>query len=362
MDTIKMDLLRLSRISPRLKYSVNLAKMLSVSKESTHKIIETYFAAQPLDYVKEMEEFERINGPHVPEDRRAFIFVPAFNEECNLKNLVYQYVRQISPSGPLDHDLYEVCFVVNYPESVDSKLNKLCAERFERAIDILLDEKKKHQNIHILSKSFREGEGSLGRARKYGMDYCLWRILKKPASSIDQCIIISNEGDTLKIPNAYVSKFTQLFEKGEPKFVQGKIEYPAEITDICEPVRLFVGCREAVHFGQGLAGDEFPYFDGIMPIGRNFAVSPKVYAQVGGIDPIRRKDTDDDMNFGTDIHVLLGDRVKSVCTIPLITNPRREAIIVRDIVAGRKEDSKKSYENFHENRALYDSKYSDRSE
>lgn len=129
--------------------------------------------------------------------------------------------------------------------------------------------------------------------------------------------------------------------------------------DICEPLRLFMGCREEVHFGQGLAGNKFPYFDGIMPIGRNFAVSPRIYAQVGGIDPIRRRDTDDDMNFGTDIHVRLGEKFKFVCSIPLVTNPRREVTIVRDIISGKKEDSKKSYENFHENRALYDLKYAD---
>lgn len=359
MDTIKKDLLKLSRISPQLNYSVSLAKMLSDSQESTRKIIETYFAAQPIDYVKELGEFERINESHTPEDNKVFIFVPAFNEEKNLRNLVNQYVKQRDSSEPLNPDLYEVCFVVNYPESVDSKVNKSYAKCFENAIDILLDEKKNHPNIHILSKSFGESEGSLGRARKYGMDYCLWRMLKKNTTSIDQSIIISNEGDTLEIPNTYIYEFTKLFEKGNPKLVQGKIEYPKEITDICEPLRLFVGCREAVHFGQGLAINDFPYFDGIMPIGRNFAVSPRICAHIGGIDPIRRKDTDDDMNFGTDIHTLLGERVKSVCAIPLITNPRREVTIVRDIIAGRKEDSKKSYENFHENRALYDLKYED---
>lgn len=359
MSSIKRDLLRLSRISPSLKYSANLAKMLSVSQEPTHKIIEKYFEAQPPDYVKELEEFERINGCPTTEDLRAFIFVPAFNEERNLRNLVHQYVKQINSSGPLNPNLYEMCFVLNYPESNDYKTNKSYADRFERAINILLDEKKNHQNIHLLPKTFQENEGSLGRARKYGMDYCLWRLSKKTPSSIDLDLIISNEGDTLEIPNDYISRFTQLFEKGEPGFIQGKIEYPPELTCICEPLRLFVGCREAVHFGQGHAGAKFLYFDGIMPIGRNFAVSPRIYAQVGGVDPIRRKDTDDDMNFGTDIHVLLGEKVKSVCTIPLITNPRREVAIVRDIVAGRNEDSKKSYENFHENRTLYDLKYAD---
>lgn len=359
MKTLKQDLLRLSKVSPNLKYSADLAKKLSASNEPTNKIIEAYFAAHPQEYVKELEEFGKINNTKISKNCNTFIFVPAFNEEHNLASLVDQYTAQKGYYEVLNPDSYEICFVINYPESHNPEINSSYIKRFEQAIDILIDKKKMHPNVHILPKVFSSDEGSLGRARKYGMDYCLLRSMKQSAGRIDNSLIISNEGDTLKIPTHYITQFNRMFEDGGPRLVQGKIEYPKEITDNCEPVRLFVGCREAVHFGQGLAVNYFPYFDGIMPIGRNFAASPKVCAQVGGIDPIRRNDTDDDMNFGTDIQVLLGEKVKSACTIPLITNPRREVTIVRDIVTGKKEDSKKSYENFHENRAFYDLKYAD---
>lgn len=356
---MKEELLRLSKVAPRLTYSTSLACLLSLSQQPTHEIIRAYFAQQPEDYVHELEQFEQINGASLPKERRAFIFVPAFNEERNIASLVDQYLSQRDKNGLLDLTRYEICFVINYPEHSNSNVNRSYAERFERAIDILLEKKKTHKNIHILAKVFGTTEGSLGRARKYGMDYCLWRALKQVPEKINQTAIISNEGDTLGFPKDYIIRFIDLFRSGILQFVQGRINYPKEIIDICEPVRLFTGCREVVHFGQGLASDEFFYFDGIMPIGRNFAVSPRVYAQVGGIDPIRRKDTDDDMNFGTDIHVRLGEHIKSVCTIPIITNPRREIIIIRDIIAGRKQDSKKSYEQFHENRELYDLAYVD---
>jgi len=357
METMKRDLLELSKVSPNLKYSAKLATQLSKSKDLTRNIIEEYFAHHPKEYLEELAGFEQINGVSIHDDRRAFIFIPAFNEERNLASLVDQYNTQIAQDTLLDPNLYELCFVINYPEYTDFSINAPNVARFEHAIDILLEQKKNYPNIHILPKQFKSNEGSLGRARKYGMDYCLWRVLHHDSEAIDRSAIISNEGDTLEIPRDYIVKYLELFASGNPRFIQGKIEYPVELTAHCEPLRMFTGFREAVHFGQGIASNMFPYFDGIMPIGRNFAVSPRVCAQVGGIDPIRRKDTDDDMNFGTDIHVLLGESIKSVCSIPLITNPRREVTIVRDMVAGRKQDSKKSYENFHENRALYDLSY-----
>ncbi len=359
METLRSQLLHLSKVSPQLRYSTKLAKQLSHAREPTLEVIKAYFAQQPEVYLGELEEIEKINGVSLPEERRALIFVPAFNEERNLASLVDQYTSQMMDDNPINPKLYEVCFVINYPEHSYMEKNAANVTRFEDAVDLLIEKKKEHPNIHILPKIFKSDEGSLGRSRKYGMDYCLWRLLKYKPNEIDKYMIISNEGDTLAMPKDYIVRFIKLFAAGTPRFVQGKIDYPRELIDICEPLKIFTGIREAVHFGQGLAGDAFPYFDGIMPIGRNFAASPRLCAQVGGIDPIRRKDTDDDMNFGTDIHVLLGEHFKSVCSIPLVTNPRRELTIVRDIIAGRKLDSKKSYEHFHENRALYDLTYTD---
>ncbi len=356
-NTRKKELLELSRISPPLKYSPDLARILSSSSKQTDEILEAYFAAQPAEYIRELREFEQANAVPLTKERRVFVFVTAFNEEQNLSSLVQQYARQAQSFHHRGSEWYEVCFVLNYTENRERRENARLQERFEMAIDILLKEKRKHPFLHIISKVFSPEEGSLGRARKYGMDYCLWRARKQPCASLDQLLIVSNEGDMLSIPENYLSHFARHFKEGEQKFIQGKITYPSEIVKLCEPVRLFVHCREAVHLGQGRAGNSFPYFDGILPIGRNFAVSPKIYAQAGGIDPVRRKDTDDDMNFGTDIHVRVGERFKFFCDIPVVTNPRREVKIVRDILAGKKEDAKKSYEEFHENRELYDSSY-----
>lgn len=307
-----------------------------------------------------MSEFEKLNDEPLPKERRAFVFVPCFNEEKNLESLVAQYMSQRDLNrNPLNKDLFEVCFVVNFPENENEDVQSSYQKRFEEGIDILLKEKERHSNIHILSKAFKSHLGSLGRARKYGMDYCLFRISKLPARAIDFTVIIGNEGDTIRIPQTYIASYLNLFSR-EPKFIQGKIGYPPELTETYEPIRLFTSCREAVHLGQGILSEQFPFFDGIMmPVGRNFGVSPRIYVKAGGIDPIRRNDTDDDMNFGTDIHVNIGEHVKFFSPIELITNPRREVVIVRDILAGKREDALTSYTNFHNNRELYDLSYAD---
>ncbi len=355
----KKELLKLSKISPPIRYSPQLVKRLSEEQGETQALINAYFQAHPDEYLREMNEFEELNDDSLPEGRRAFVFVPCFNEEKNLESLVAQYMDQRDLDGkPLDKELFEVCFVVNFPEDENEDVQSSYKRRFVESIDILLKEKERHPNIHIVSKAFESHLGSLGRARKYGMDYCLFRISKHTAGKIDPTIIISNEGDTLEIPQTYVASYLNLFSR-EPRFVQGKIGYPRELTETYEPVRLFANCREAVHLGQGMLSEEFPFFDGILPVGRNFGVSPSIYVKAGGIDPIRRADTDDDMNFGTDMHVNIGEHVKSFSPIELTTNPRREVMIVRDILAGRQEDALTSYVNFHNNRELYDLSYAD---
>ena len=122
-----------------------------------------------------------------------------------------QYANQTEDGKPLSPSKYEICFIINYPEHPDSLVNKSYQDRFEKSIEVLLEKKREHPNIHILPKVFGTNQGSLGRARKYGLDYCLWRCLEQPPESLDKIVIISNEGDTLSIPADYIARFIRLF-------------------------------------------------------------------------------------------------------------------------------------------------------
>ena len=84
------------------------------------------------------------------------------------------------------------------------------------------------------------------------------------------------------------------------------------------------------------------------------AVHPKLAAMTGSIDPVFKKGTDDDMTFGMDIYNLFGSQFKKYVPISLVTNPRREIFIVRNILEGNDIDSKKMYEDFNNTLFLYD--------
>ena len=124
-------------------------------------------------------------------------------------------------------------------------------------------------------------------------------------------------------------------------------------------MNLFLETREAVHRGQGLAFGELPNFGGIMPIGRNFSTLAWAAATVGGVDPTRRRGTDDDIVYGHQVLRQFGAETKQLVGIELMTNPRREVRIVDAICSGSNTDAKKSYESFHEDASIYDEYYED---
>jgi len=316
-------------------------------------VIDEYLKNQPEEYIFELEEFEKINNPFLPANRRAFIFLPAYNENRNLKNLLSQYLNQENFNGTkLDKSLYEVCVVINYPST--SKTTDADHKNLEESIQIVKEfQNYGADNIHFIAKAFPTDLACLGRARKYAMDYSILRISKGTQAQRKKSILISNEGDTLEIPKNYITSYINLFEKHEKHFVQGSIEYPSELKTSFAPLRVFTNFRESVHFGMSIFDKEFKHYDGILPVGRNFAVNPIIASLVGGIDPIKRKGTDDDLVFGSNISIILGNKYKSYHPIPLVTNPRREILIVADLINGGHMDSGKAYSEFHENMHLY---------
>jgi hypothetical protein len=355
-NLLKDELMAVARVSPQLRYSPDLSESLASMTAPTRDVLKCYFDGQPREYVEELERFAVLNKSEIKDEKRIHIFIPAFNEESNLGNIVSLYDAQSDYDGNSMHNQYDLCFVVNMPCYGNKARDGWNKGRLEKAVGLLLEYKQDRQNIHVLPKLFDARLASLGRARKYGMDYCLYLALRTEGD-IDRQIIVSNEGDTMSIPSTYLAQYRAAFGRDPMRLVQGEIRYPEQLMALSPALKLFCTCREAVHHGQGIHGDDFPYFDGIMPVGRNFAVAPRICAQAGGVDTIRRDDTDDDMNFGTDIQVRLGKHAKTFLPVPLITNPRREVMIVRDILAGRDEDSRKSYENFHSRTELYDLDY-----
>jgi hypothetical protein len=347
---IKEQLLKLSKINPQLSYNHNLAKRLSHLNKGTQELLDIYYSEQPADYVSEIAEYSLINNNET-KNEKIFCFVCCYNETQNIPNLINNYAKQITPID------FEVCFIINFEE--DENTFFIDYENFINTINLLVDYKKRYNWINIIAKQFKKNHSGLGRARKYGIDYCLYRLKQLSNIQIDNSIIISNEGDTLFInENYFNSYYTENF-KNKYRLIQGFIDYPKFIKENKNIVLDYISIKEKIHLGLGLNYKNISAFGGIMPIGRNFSIHPNIAVKIASADPTYKKGTDDDINMGLDITNLLGVNFKINRHIPLITNPRREVILLMEFLQGRCENGKRMYEMFHEVKYIYNYSISD---
>jgi hypothetical protein len=344
-SNIKDRILKLSKINPQLTYNHNLAKHLSGLNKGTQELIDIYFNEQSLDYVAELMEYSNLNN-NTTKDEKILCFVCCYNETQNIPNLIKNYAKQ---NSKID---FEVCFIVNFEEDDRTYLNDY--ENFINTIDLLLLYQKKYSWINIIAKQFKKDYSGLGRARKYGLDYCLFRLSQISNHQIDNSIIISNEGDTLFINENYFQNFYTENINNKFRLIQGYIDYPEFIKENHNIVLDYINIKESIHLGLGVNFDNITAFGGIMPIGRNYSIHPRIAVKIASIDPTCKKGTDDDIKMGLDITNLLGAKFKIYRNIPLVTNPRREVVLIMEYLQGRCENGKKMYEKFHEVKYIYD--------
>lgn len=337
------NILDLALVAPTLLKPQPVANFSEEELNCKSDVIAQYFASQPSDYVVELDKWIALNGlPHNPS---LLVHVPCFNEDENIRNLYQQYRKQSlikrEGDGPI------VCMVVNAPIPEMSARDE---SRFLSSIRELVSFANSSSWLHVVAKRFPRSVAGLGRARKYGLDYCL-RVAQMAGQK--NSVIVANEGDTEWVPDNYLEMHMQSLQDGHAVLSQGVVCYP-EFAQSPPALKVFLETREAVHQGQGVFFDKLPSFGGIMPVGRNYSVLAWAAAAVGGVDPTRRVGTDDDIVFGHQVSRRFGAKAKQIVNINLVTNPRREALIVDAICAGIDNDAKRSYENFHEDASVYD--------
>jgi hypothetical protein len=342
------NILKLASVTPDLLTPRPISHSSQQELTSKSDAIAEYFMSQPSDYVEEIDQWIALNG--LPCNPSLFVYVPCFNEDENIRNLYLQYRKQSlinkKDDGPI------ICIVVNSPIPGMSARDEC---RFLSSIKELVIYANSSAWLHVMAKRFPRSVASLGRARKYGLDYCL-RVAQ--ITQNQNAVIVANEGDTVWISNRYLEMHRRSLQDSLVVLSQGVVSYP-EFAKRPPALNVYLETREAVHHGQGLALDKLPSFGGIMPVGRNFSVLAWAAAAVGGIDPTRRVGTDDDIVFGHRISRWFGAKVKQLVEIDLVTNPRREALIVDAICEGIDSDAKRSYEKFHEDSSVYDEKDDD---
>ncbi len=330
-------------IAPSLSAPKPLKPQKNFPDEWNRDVLGSYFDEQNHGYVKELDWFADWNGS-IPACPKAMVFVPCYNENANLVRLVEHYSNQSIIKS--DEASVVVVFVINAPIAQDSAQD---SKNYQESVRLLMELSTTRRWLHLVAKRFPHRLACLGRARKYGLDYCMRLAERAGANNVP---IISNEGDTVDLGHDFISNHIQALEEEGIRLVQGEIVYPQEVAEI-PLLKLFLQTRESVHLGQGLAHEYLPSFGGIMPVGRNFSLPAWVGATVGGIDPTHRPGTDDDITLGMQISRAMGANSKVYRSIPLVTNPRREVKIVHGICRGEKIDARTSYESFHSDVSIY---------
>lgn len=342
------------RCAPNIRYNPHHAQRLAHFQGNLGDLIELFFAGHSPAYRIELNQIALRNGELRGDDTRplatrCFVIIPAMNEEKNLRQIVNQLGTQSISTGTGRDCKFmagiSLVVIVNSPDEAQY------AQSFEDSLQVLRELQEEYSNLHIVAKKFKADEACLGRARKYGIDYCLNLLAERESEEIARSFIVCCEGDTESVPVDYLERYSISFENGEPLLAQGIVAYPQRLIDRYEPFAIFTECRESLIVGQGSRSDIFPHFNGIMPVGRNMAFSPELYLRTGGIDPIRRRDTDDDINWGVDINRYVSPAAKKFVPVPLITSPRREISILSDICRGLQNSLRDSYAAFHSDRS-----------
>jgi len=277
--------IQISKLNPNLNYNIKIANEFSKMNCSSEIIIKRYFENQSKEYVEDIKSLDLINSIPISNLTNAYIVILCYNEQESISKIIDLYSKQKG----IPNDSFEICFVVNMPQKSQKEYENDYTN-FKKSIQIVLDKRKIFSKIHIVCKQFNNNDYGIGRARKYGFDYCLYRISLLNNKNIENTFIISNEGDMVDIPSFYLKKYFDFFNVNKNVLVQGEIDFPDFVRNN-KILYHFVETRSRIQLHQGIDSLNFLHFGGIMPIGRNFAVHPRIYAQVNGIEITRKTGT-----------------------------------------------------------------------
>ena len=141
-------------------------------------ILQSYFNRQRSDYVAELDWFAELNG-FTGKRPEVMVFVPCYNEDANLLQLIKLYQKQ--DIVRLDENSVIVVIVVNAPKPGNSSNDD---DRYLESVRQLKEKSKECRWLHIVAKRFPRNLACLGRARKYGLDYCM-RLAARVTTQVD---------------------------------------------------------------------------------------------------------------------------------------------------------------------------------
>lgn len=230
--------------------------------------VDKYISTLDPQYLKEIEEFSRLDSQPLANSVRLIVTIIAAKEGHQVRNALDTYVPQ-----EIDPSLYEIIILDNHPEDVDRDNTLEEIEGFKKD--------NPHLSVLYAYKVWKEREGRYAIARKYAFDIALARIKHRNSFTDKDTILIANDADTEGLDENYLSTILKEFDTNT---VVDALVTPSVVpfSSIIKPnvyaaLSLWDALDDTVAAGE-------PY----NLISRSCAYRTSIYTAIGGYNPMAK--------------------------------------------------------------------------
>ncbi|MEN9407780.1 MAG: hypothetical protein RLZZ455_996, partial [Candidatus Parcubacteria bacterium] len=301
-----------------------------------------YIESFSQEYRDELTQMNASIGRPMDQNCRVAISIPAYQEGRVIKTSLEHFLGQKDANGaPLDPSLFEIVIVDNHPDEKPRDDTEQRIREFQ----------EEHPEIRIsyIHKAWKKNEGSVGNARRYGLDLATLRGSERNHTD-DELILVNNDADIYGVSPTYIHTIINQFDT-DPKLdaITGKWTLPD--TYLANP-NLKAAQRLKYIFDLVLMANYIPGSETSQPNppklqGKSSAFRTSIYAAIGGMNKYAK--LAEDLEIGWMIRGARGwkgDSLKFVSgsSMAVVSDPRRFLAVMADGVP-----LANMYEGFHEN-------------
>jgi len=339
---------------PREEYEKRRSQTLTDDPQARldeSKEVADYLSRQDPEYLRELEEMDRLIGTPMSSETRAVITVPVFGEGKIIRKTLEQFLNQKDKSGnPINPKLFEIIVFENDTESRPKDQTENEIRKFKT--------NHPEMNVHYAYKRWTQDDitnkiNTIGNGRKYNCDLALLRSSKRTAPT-GELVVVNNDADLEGITPRYISDIIEEFDtKDYLDTIVGKRNLPdsalqkpniragQRLWEIFDSVMRYTGGSGEMDPGKRKRG-----WPGM--IGENSAMRASIYAAVGGYGPQAK--LAEDQNLGDMIRTARNyddRRFEYLNRLQTIKNPRR---YLACMLMGR--PLIQMYNDYHENKNI----------
>lgn len=323
-----------SRKSPQLH--ANPTAKLNQKQE-----IDWYLNAITTDEKQVIQELEQQHDGIIKSETEAVVCIPLYKEANNIENSLNEYAKQVDQNGNSLGNKMTIVLYNNYTGDAAPDNTKAIVDQYKQSHPEL--------NIVLLDHGY-EKKATMGRIRKDVTNYVLSQIGK--AGHDKDIVLISNDGDVVKLSNKYISYGLNQFSTNEKlDALSGKLDFP---EDVYKQIPTLFAEQRAWQFLDTLIKNKMN--SGIPELsGANTMYRASILAGIGGYN--EKSGLGEDLEIGW---MIKNDRnwaegsIKYDNKVAIQTNPRRAVI---EWMKGRGIVDR--YASFTNNEEVYENKWNE---